>query len=246
MPTKPPSDRTRAKGVLPSPEFWILTSGFSPKMQNEPNSSIPGVPPPRPHPKNTKRTQSHPDKYAKRTQSQPANSQSPKAKSQKMRNEPNFACPTAQLFTIHCSLFTLFTKRTQFQRRPTCGRPKNAKRTQKDNARCNRAAPVFNPGLPTGDTPPTKNAKRTQSCAPIVIPSVGLRSEAQRPKAEGPAKTPSPKAIPHKHLFTKSSGSSVFSVASKKKRNEPNSPPDFHPAKTRIIKGVRPQWHCHA
>jgi len=41
-------------------------------------------------------------------------------------------------------------------------------------------------------------AKRTQLTPPRVIPSVGLRSETQRPKAEGPAKTPSPKAIPNK------------------------------------------------
>ncbi len=37
MPNQPPSDRTRAKGGPPSPEFWILTSGFSPIMRNEPN-----------------------------------------------------------------------------------------------------------------------------------------------------------------------------------------------------------------
>ena len=62
VPIKPPSDRTRAAfrhpelAEGPSPEFWILTSGFSPKcetnpichpnnqkMRNEPNSSIPIV-----------------------------------------------------------------------------------------------------------------------------------------------------------------------------------------------------------
>ena len=43
MPNQPPSDRTRAKGGPPSPEFWILTSGFSPNMRNEPN-----LPPNRP------------------------------------------------------------------------------------------------------------------------------------------------------------------------------------------------------
>ena len=41
MPNKPPSDRMRAKGGPPSPEFCPgapeLTSGFSPNMQNEPN-----------------------------------------------------------------------------------------------------------------------------------------------------------------------------------------------------------------
>ncbi len=41
--------------------------------------------------------------------------------------------------------------------------PKNTKQTQKDNARCNRAAPVFNPGLSAGaPRRPQKDAKRTQ------------------------------------------------------------------------------------
>ncbi len=40
--------------------------------------------------------------------------------------------------------------------------PKYAKRTQKDNARSNRAAPVFNTGLSAGDPPPY-NAKQSQS-----------------------------------------------------------------------------------
>ncbi len=35
--------------------------------------------------------------------------------------------------------------------------PKNAKRTQKDNARCNRAAPVFNPGLSAEASPHQPN-----------------------------------------------------------------------------------------
>ena len=39
VPKKPPSDRTHAKGAPPSPEFCILTSGSSPIMKNEPNSS---------------------------------------------------------------------------------------------------------------------------------------------------------------------------------------------------------------
>ncbi len=62
-------------------------------------------------------------------------------------------------------------------------RPKYAKRTQ------------FTPRPPSA-TP--KNTKRTQLTPPRVIPSGGLRSEAKRPKAEGPVKTPSPKAIPNK------------------------------------------------
>ncbi len=68
---------------------------------------------------------------------------------------------------------------------------------------------VFHPGIP----PQHKKTKRTQLTPLRVIPSDGLRSEAQRPKAEGPAKTRSPKAIPIKQT--------LFAA---KKRNEPNSP----------------------
>ena len=52
---------------------------------------------------------------------------------------------------------------------------------------------------PPGSRP--KNAKRTQLTPPRVIPSVGLRSEAQRPKVEGSAQSPSPEAIPHKQTI---------------------------------------------
>ncbi len=41
-------------------------------------------------------------------------------------------------------------------------------------------------------------AKRTQLPPPRGIPSGGLRSEAQRPKVEGPVQSASPKAIPNK------------------------------------------------
>ena len=47
MPNQPPSDRTPAAfrrpelAEGPSPEFWILTSGFSPKMRNEPKKTTP-------------------------------------------------------------------------------------------------------------------------------------------------------------------------------------------------------------
>ncbi len=37
MPIQPPSDRTCARGEPPSPDFWLLTSGFSPILRNEPN-----------------------------------------------------------------------------------------------------------------------------------------------------------------------------------------------------------------
>ena len=43
-----------------------------------------------------------------------------------------------------------------------------------------------------------KYAKRTQLPPPRGIPSGGLRSEAQRPKAEGPVQSASPTAIPQK------------------------------------------------
>ena len=110
MPTKPPSDRTRAKGVNPThltpgtvgapsdhqntqnePNFH---PGHDPIMQNEPNSRIPMVPPNHIY---AKRTQSQPrwtcggSKNAKRTQFTLANQPTPLAKGQSRRaGEPNF------------------------------------------------------------------------------------------------------------------------------------------------------------
>ncbi len=55
------------------------------------------------------------------------------------------------------------------------------------------------PNSPTQPPDPHPNyAKRTQLPPPRGIPSAGLRSEAQRPKVEGPVQSASPKAIPNK------------------------------------------------
>ena len=131
MSTKPPSDRTRAafrRPALaegpPSPEFWILTSEFSPNMQNEtPSDRTPapgghpvfnpglsaGAPPvyqvSRRPPVSAKRTQSPPPIYILQSTIYNPMTQFPKptAKSQKLlfRNEPNFAprlsCPTTKM-----------------------------------------------------------------------------------------------------------------------------------------------------
>jgi len=48
--------------------------------------------------------------------------------------------------------------------------------------------------------PPTQKYETNPILAPVVIPSVGLRSEAQRPKVEGSTQSPSPKAIPNKQI----------------------------------------------
>jgi len=107
MPNQPPSDRTRAKGGHPSPDFWIL-----------------------PH-------------YAKRTQSRPG----------------------CLLFTIHCSLFTILRKRTQF---PPANCPANADLC-KTNPICRAPArpttqihetnPIYSHTL---TLPHLKKSKRTQ------------------------------------------------------------------------------------
>ena len=117
MPTKPPSDRTPAKGEHSSPvcpelcrgEFCRgapgLASGFSPIMRNEPNS----------HPAQDQNAQNEPN-Y------RPANSQKQTANSQNMRNaccgeaerrrKPNStpARPIAKSQQPKAA----FTKRTQF------------------------------------------------------------------------------------------------------------------------------------
>ncbi len=91
MPTQPPSDRTRAPGMHPSPEFWILTSGFPPNPRNKPNprtGTACRAPNPRnkpnfhlAHPPNTQNKPNLPprppcptSKYAKRTQFTPCTS----------------------------------------------------------------------------------------------------------------------------------------------------------------------------
>jgi len=113
--TKPPSDRTRAKGVLPSPEFCPgapgLSSGFSPKIRNEPNPSTANSQSPK---ANSYCAPGLSSGFSPKIRNEPnpstANSQSPKANSYFYETNP--ICHP----TIHCSLFTIhyFTKRTQF------------------------------------------------------------------------------------------------------------------------------------
>jgi len=111
VPIQPPSDRTCARGEPPSPDFWLLTSGFSPIIRNEPNSRIPSVPPPH--------------IYAKRTQFTvpPASCRPYSTPIRKTNPIPVRARPGAPGCPYR-------TKRTQFPPRQTCGEPKNAKRTQ--------------------------------------------------------------------------------------------------------------------
>ncbi len=99
MPTQPPSDRTRAAFRRPelaegppSPEFGILTPGFSQKMRNEPNFTTPT-----------------PKKY----ETNPIPAHQVSRPTPKMRNEPNPTRPTANRQQPKA----VFTKRTQFTRR---------------------------------------------------------------------------------------------------------------------------------
>ncbi len=85
MPNQPPSDRTRAPGGPPSPDFWILTSGFSPNMRNEPNL------PHRHHPAAPiMRNEPNPSCWrAQKMRNEPNLRHSGPVEDQKMRNEPN-------------------------------------------------------------------------------------------------------------------------------------------------------------
>ena len=115
MLTQPPSDRTRAKGGPPSPEFWIL-------------------------PKYAKRTQSHPTdclNYAKRTQF--PNTRCPAhTKHAKRTQFPQVSdhpkprlCETNPIRVSTASGHPIFLRNEpNFTPRRTCGGPKNAKRTQ--------------------------------------------------------------------------------------------------------------------
>ncbi len=152
--------------------------------RNEPNSRTPGVQPP---PISAKRTLKANARHRRASTYLTPVFQPGSSHNQKERNEPNPG--------THSVPPPNYAKRTQSQPRRTCGGPKKPKRTQsqpgqppkcakrnkpnKDNARCNRAAPIFNPhgsggyahdpkirnepNLPPQPPCPTpKNAKRTQ------------------------------------------------------------------------------------
>ena len=87
--------------------------------------------------------------------STPANSQSPTAKSCFYKTNP--ICPTPNRLADPKT-----RNEPNLPPQPPGQHPKNAKRTQKDNARCNRATPIFNPHGSGGNAHDTKNAKRTQ------------------------------------------------------------------------------------
>ncbi len=81
MPTQPPHHVSsyEFRNPHPSPEFWILTSGFSPIMRNEPNLGTPASLPARPCPQ---MRETNPI----RTGTVPARRDAPTT-----RNEPNFS-----------------------------------------------------------------------------------------------------------------------------------------------------------
>ena len=98
MPIQPPSDRTHAKGGPPvfNPG---LAAGDPPATQK--NETNPIYPPQDP---NIRNEPNLPRPRLPDRRPHPPN----------MRNEPNYRT-AAPLFTIHRSLFTIFTKRTQFR-----------------------------------------------------------------------------------------------------------------------------------
>ncbi len=139
-----------------------------------------------------------------KTQFRKANCQKPTANSQKTQNEPNLPfpqCPAAPYFSETNPIYTAtdLWKTKKYETNPISSR---------------RLSPK-NETNPISARPKTKIYKTNPIPAPVVIPSVGLRSEAQRPKAEGSTQSPSPKAIPHKQTTS----------TPRLMRNEPNSPP---------------------
>ncbi len=140
MPNQPPSDRTRAAFRRPelaeghpSPEFCILASGFSPKMQNEPNF-IPR--PPRLCKTNPIRPHGHP------------------AHNPNTRNEPNPG--TRSVPPPHIS-----AKQTQFSDPRQSRQPKTTKRTQSPTtATLSLLLPPLYFPLSRGHQPPPPNFSR--------------------------------------------------------------------------------------
>ena len=94
MLTQPPSDRTRAPGMHPSPEFWILSSGFFPKNAKQ-TQFTPGDSPDMRNKPNLRRG---PQIYELPTTNYELF----------MRNKPNFRIPSVPTHPKN-------TKRTQFQ-----------------------------------------------------------------------------------------------------------------------------------
>ncbi len=186
--SSPPQPKYAKRTQLPC-HAPLAGSPIAQKTQNKPNS-------PRCHPErraaersaaaqsrgthsitiakgDSKQTTPHHPKNAKQTQFPPAK-----------LCETNPIPPTQQ--PIAKSQHPKNAKQTQSTPRRTCGRQKN------------RNEPNFpRPPHPPGRTVPPKYETHPIP-TPVVIPSVGLRSEAQRPKVEGPTQSPSPKAIPHK------------------------------------------------
>ncbi len=161
----------------PSPPLAEGQSKFIPARRGfigEPNLGTAGVSPAFPPPGHTRN-------YPKRTQLS--------------RRTTNPRTANHQLRTLLCETDPISGIAAILPAKPT---PIYAKQTQFPHTKC-PAAPYL---CETNPIP-----------APVVIPSVGLRSdvsrrstaetEAQRPKAEGSAKSPSPKAIPNKQTTPK-------------------------------------------
>ena len=169
VPNQPPSDRTRAAFRHPeiaeghsSPDFWILTPGFAPIMQNEPNSHTPGVQPPRISSKRTQFASHPPSRHPAFCRNEP-NSHTPRVQPLPISAKRTQFAPTTTrstrkkcetnpisvpLASRRLSRTTISAKRTQFAPRPPSRHPIFAKRTQS------------HPG------PHPIYAKRTQSAPP--------------------------------------------------------------------------------
>ncbi len=191
MPNKPPSDRMRAKGGPPSPEFCPgapgQNSGFSPIMRNEPNL----------HPFQAHHAGRRPVPTCRGTQFHKANNQ-------EMRNEPNFIPLVPQFGETNpiCERFLRSKPNLPYRHPPHDPITRNepnprpphnrilqnepnlpfrqphtatffAKRTQFPNTRC-----------PTTQPPPPKNAKRTQF-APAAISLCATRSYGSKKGGAG-------------------------------------------------------------
>ncbi len=205
MPTKPPHHvpSHESQNPHPSTEFWILTSGFSPDMQNEPKKIHrtpqacihlynPPVPPAGypslPTIKNAKRTQFTVPPPHLCHETNPISPTTASPTDQKMQNEPNLIPPN-------------YAKRTQSAVLPPPQQPKNAKRTQFHLPSClmpqlretNPICPDRTPG------PRRKNAKRTQftppppSAAPIIRnePNPSYRRPCRPPNMQNKPNLPS-------------------------------------------------------
>ncbi len=196
-------------------------------MRNKPNSHTPGVQPPTPHPP-IMRNEPNLNKFLTCDRATPKMRKRTLKKTHATGVPPLYLTPTEVGDTPN-------TQKMQNEPNLRTAKIRNEPNLHPHPAKKCETNPIYRPTTPLSTICYLLYAafKKTNPIPPrIVIPSVGLRSEAQRPKVDGPVKSASPTAIPNKQTpprtpkNTKRTQSQPPII-----ENEPNFPhPHSHPA----------------